>query len=63
MVGGRGGSGGGGGDVVDQLRGEGVVFVHEAQVGLEARRGFGGRLGGFEHAGRVGGEVGFDGGC
>lgn len=42
------------GDVVDYLRGEGVVFVHEAEVGLEAWGCVGGGLWGFEDAGGVG---------
>lgn len=59
---GGGGSGVGGvGDVGDYLRGQGVVFVHEAEVGLEGRGCVGGGFWGFEHAGRVGGEVGCDG--
>ena len=62
LGGGDGGGDGGGGDVVDDLRGEGVVVVHEAEVGLEG----GGRVGrgfwGPEDAGRVGGQGRFDGG-
>lgn len=50
----RGGGGGGGvGDVVDELGGEGVVFVHEAEVGLEAGGGAGGGFWGSEDAGCV----------
>ena len=40
--------------MVDELGGEGVVGVHEAEVGLEARGRAGGGVGGLEHAGRVG---------
>ena len=52
---------GGGGDVVDDLRGEGMVFVHEAEVGLEARGCVGWGLWGLENAGSVGGDVRFNG--
>lgn len=41
----------------DELGGKGVEFVHEAEVGLEARRGVGRGFWGFEDAGAVGGEV------
>lgn len=46
----------------DDLRGQGVVFVHEAEVGLEGGRRVGGGFGRLEHAGRVRGQVGRDGG-
>ncbi len=51
------GSGGGGrGYVGDDLRGEGVEFVHEAEVGLEGwGPGVRGRFRGLEDARRVGG--------
>ncbi len=45
----------------DELGGEGVVFVHEVEVGLEGGRGVGGGSGGLEDAGVVGGEVRGDG--
>ena len=47
--------------MVDDLRGEGVVFVHEAEVGLEARGCVGWGLWGLENAGSVGGDVRFNG--
>lgn len=45
----------GGGDMLDHPRREGVVFVHETQVALEAGGCVRGRFGGLEHAEGVGG--------
>ena len=48
----------------DDLRGQGVVLVHEAEVGLEGWRGVGWWFWGLEHAdvvGRGGRKVGVDG--